>query len=228
MKKLLTILLLINVAHAQLSPFMPVFPSAAPVTHDSITIQFRSTNTTPATGVTAVMYGNPHSAVLTYTNATYGITVSTVSTANWASYSGCSCSSVDAIGGATGGTYFPGVGNSAYTGDIFTYGPTVSNYNASKWQLEITGLNPSTTYTIGLTGMDGTQGFDGNPFRFRVSGATSPAYQDVNGDVTNQTGGATFTLQSDATGKIKCWGNSVSGEANNSDYCAFSILKIKW
>lgn len=220
----LTLLLLLFslFSNAQLQPFLPIYPS---VSHDSITIQFRATNTTPATGVTAVMYGSPHSSVISYTNSTYAITFSTVATANWSSYSGCSCSSIDAISGATGGSYIPGVANSAYTADFFNYGPTVANYDINKPQFEITGLNPSTIYTIKMTGIDGSQGFDANPFRYKVIGATSETAIDVNGDVTSQANGATFSLQPDGTGKIKAYVNSVNGQ---SDYGGISVLQLKW
>jgi hypothetical protein len=221
-KLTIALLLFFLASKCQVIPFMGLIPTAS---SGSLTIQFRATTTSPATGVDHVMFGDPAISAVSYTDPTYSITVSSIATANWNAYSGCSCTSNDAVTGATGGSYVSGVGNSAYESIWFNYGPTTANFDATKPQFQITGLNTATTYTIKMTGQDGTLGFDANPMRFVVAGATTPSSQDVNGDVTSQSNGASFTLQPDGTGKIKVWLNSVSGSSELATIC---ILKISW
>jgi hypothetical protein len=239
MRKIILFLLLLiaSRAGAQVIPFMIKYPSTST---GSVTVQFRATTASPTTGVDAVMFGAPHTAVVSYTNTTYGVTISSVATANWSSYSGCTCTSQDAISGSTGGSYISGVGSSAYSSGWFNYGATVANFNSSKDQFEITGL-PNQPITLQMTGHDGTLGFDDNPIRFKATGGTVVTggnnstgqvagvnQVDVNGDVASQSDGAKIILYPDGTGKIKLYVNTVSGEANTSDLAYINVLKISW
>lgn len=225
----LTILLILlaSISNAQERFFMRKATSTTPI-YDSITIQFRATNTTPATGVKAVLYGHPHLAIRSYTDPDYSITVNTGSTAAWTNISNLTAN--DAVPGATGGNALPGVGSSAYQSIMFNYANYNYTFDTTKYQLEISGLDPSKPYTITMTGSDGTLGFDCvTGYRVGggtiVSGGSSQLNKiDINGDVASQSNAAVFVLYPSAAGVIRVY--VIPGSASK-DLGAISVLKIK-
>jgi hypothetical protein len=196
-----------------------------------IRVDMRGAGTSSGTTGYNTLAGSPHSSVLTISNlnditgTATGIGLTTVATANWSAYSGCSCSNNDAVSGITAGNYL-GTGGSTevYSSIIFNYG-TVSpaRYDATKPQFRLSGLDPATTYTIKITGGDGSLGFAAN-WVSRVVGGTSPSLAEVNGNVTNVTVGATFTLQPDGSGNIDIWFNSST--TNSGDLAPVAGLVI--
>ncbi len=202
----------------------------APATWSEIRIDTRASGTSSATGYN-YLTGAPHSSVLSISNlnditgAATGVSISTISTSNWVAYSGCSCSNNDATTGVTGGTYLgTGANNAVYQSIFFTYGTvTPARYDATKPQLRISGLNPSTTYTIKLCGGDGTLGFTCK-WAAKAAGATTTSTTEVDGDITNITTGATLTLQPDGSGNIDIWINSST--TNSGDLATLAGLVI--
>lgn len=166
------------------------------------------------------LFGAPKTGVRSLTDMTdiNGRTttwdITTVATANWRD-SVYTVSATDGIAGMTAMSFLSGATSGVWANGYYQYGATSpASYNASLHQFLISGLNPNKTYEIKITGADGTYTFDANPSRYTVSGLTTPASQDVNGNVTSQSSGATFTLQPAADGTIKVWMNSVSGSSD--------------
>ncbi len=166
------------------------------------------------------LFGGPFTGVRTIANlndisgSATGWSISTVATANWKD-SVYSISATDGIAGVTAMSFFTGATSGVYANAYYNYGATSpGSYDATKHQFLISGLNPNKNYEIKISGMDGTYTFNASVMRFRVVGFTSPAYQDVNGNVTSQSNGATFTLQPATDGTIKVWGNTVPGSSD--------------
>ncbi|HWK05716.1 MAG TPA: Ig-like domain-containing protein [Puia sp.] len=148
--------------------------------------------------------GDPSVSVRTATDAS-GISVSSVSTSNWNRYN--SSNSAYDGGGATGGAFFPAA---VMANMWFQYNSTLSGYNASVPQLQVSGLNKDSLYTLKMTTSWATTSFNLNPTRYTVTGKTVVGYLDVNGNM-NTTGGAIFSnVAPDSTGKIKVYVNTVS------------------
>lgn len=191
-----------------------------PLAKDTIRINFSTTAQTVATFNS--FYGNPHASIISnfalkdINGTTTSVGLSTVATGNWSAYSGVT-SNDPACCGITGMTFFgSSADNTTVAGsNFFNYGSSgVARYDAGKPQFTISGLKPASTYEIKVTGLDGIYGFDCYNL-FRVVGLTSPSAIAVNGNVTTQPNGATFTIQPDVTGVINIWcntNNSPSGD----------------
>lgn len=163
------------------------------------------------------LFGAPKTGVRSLTNMTdingratpWDIT--TVATANWRD-TAFSVSATDGIAGVTAMSFLTGATSGVYANAYYNYGnSSPATYDASLHQFLISGLDPNRTYELKMTGMDGTYTFDCTNMQYRVEGATTPAAQEVSGDVTSQSNGATFTIQPNSSGEIKVWCNSIAG-----------------
>lgn len=175
------------------------------------------------------LYGHPHlgersiADLKDTTGANTGVGITTVATANWSAYSNLTANDNFSIGI---GTYYPVTlpSHNIYTSIYFQYGAG-GIYNATKPQFRITGLNPAKSYTLYMTCAELTGGFEAKGV-FRVVGLTSPAAINVNGDVANQSVGATFTLQPTAGGQIEIWANVQPSGSPTPDLVTFPALVI--
>lgn len=163
------------------------------------------------------MSGSPHAGVVTKTNmldkngATTAIGLSTIATGNWSAYSGISAN--DPCCGITGAPYYDATANNSSVAgtNFFNYGTiTPGRYDASRPQFKISGLKVGSTYQLKITSIDGNLGFSSGSI-FRVVGLTSPSAIVVDGNVTSQSSGATFTVKPTAAGEITIWCNSNTG-----------------
>ena len=137
--------------------------------------------------------------------------ITTVATANWRD-TAFNVSATDGIAGVTAMSFLAGATSGVYANSYYNYGnSSPATYDAALHQFLISGLNPLKTYELKMTGMDGTYTFDCTNMQYRVEGLTTPAAQEVVGDVTSQSNGATFTIQPNASGQIKVWCNSIAG-----------------
>src|SRR6185312_10828696 len=94
--------------------------------------------------------GDPPSGAQTATMG--GITISSISASNWVP-NGVPSNAYD-YGGASGATYFPQV---VMTDTWLQWNGANDNlalYNAAIPQLELSGLNPDSTYTLRMSGSD--------------------------------------------------------------------------
>jgi len=148
--------------------------------------------------------GNAADSVITATAG--GITISSVAAANWSPFAG-TCA-IDGLGGYPGVYFPPGVMSNSW----YQYNGTSRNlaeYNALMPQLELTGLNPDSTYILRMSGSNGS-GFVDNPTVYTVAGTTVYASQNLNAG-GNTTQGITFTaIRPDATGMIRIYINCTS------------------
>ena len=148
------------------------------------------------------MSGDPSVSVITGTAG--GLTLSSVATANWSPYEGaCAVNGY----GAYPGAYFP-IG--VMTNTWFQYNGTannLANYNEGVPQLELTGLNPDSTYILRMSASNVTA-WASNPNVFTVAGTTVYASQNMNPS-NNTTNGVTFQgIAPDATGMIRIYVNT--------------------
>lgn len=152
--------------------------------------------------------------------------ITTVATNNWLDAT-FNVSATDGIAGVTVMSFLTGATSGVYANAYYNYGTTQpATYDAARHQLLISGLNPLKTYELKMTGMDGTYTFDCSHMRYQVTGLTTPATQDINGDVTSQPNGATFTIQPAADGTIKIWMNTVSGSSDLNMTAAMIIKQL--
>jgi hypothetical protein len=188
---------------------------------DSMFINMDTTQTEP----TAVNWtGDPtkHGTSWSITGGVHGTITATLSSANYNPYGVCGCSA-SPNNGYTSSTIFTA---QARKECWFSYNGGVSNldaYDPAKPKLVISGLNPTSTYTIEVGGT-----LDGATFNFnsitdyRVSGLTTPALKTINCK-SNISTTQTFTVQPDASGNIKIYFNAESGQ----DMSVNSAIKIK-
>ena len=163
-------------------------------------------------GFTSI-YGDPHLAVRTGT--ANGISITTVSTANWSpsSSSGCAAGGV----GAYPTYYMPAMANCylQYNGSAYN----LALYNALMPQFELTGLNPDSSYILRMTASDVE--FGGST-TYTVAGASVAGSQTLT-TWHNQYQGITFlNVYPDGTGMIKVYVNGSS----TSDYAMISGLEV--
>ncbi|MGN6293780.1 MAG: hypothetical protein ACTHMV_13635 [Chitinophagaceae bacterium] len=170
------------------------------------------------------MTGDPKAGVVTYTH-TNGWTVSTISTSNWAQYTNGKCVLDGFTGAGSANNFFTGYSAALLSNGFFMY-DAAGNYNASFPQIRISGLNPSLDYKIRYTGCRGSMGFDANPMEYRVSGATSPSMQSVNGSVTSQSAGGDFTLKPNGSGQINVWLNTQAANSILAVIAAMEIIQL--
>ncbi|HEV2479727.1 MAG TPA: Ig-like domain-containing protein [Puia sp.] len=188
MKRLLSLLLLLAMAGVQRS--MAQIAS----------FSFASQST--ASGWTNLA-GDPHSGAQTAT--ANGITISSISASNWVP-NGVPSNVYD-YGGASGATYFPQV---VMTDTWLQWNGTNDNlalYNAAIPQLELSGLNPDSTYTLRMSGSDVY--YTGST-QYTVAGASVGGSQYLN-TYNNATQGVTFLhIQPDSNGHIWVYVNATS------------------
>ncbi len=175
---------------------------------------FSNTPMTPVSGWTNIA-GNPYSSVLTVT--TNGITISSVSTSHWMPNDQSSCA-FDFLG-ASPGTYFPNsvMGNAwlQYNGSTYDH----ALYSPGNDQLELSGLNTDSTYTLRMSGSD--KYFSGST-EYVVEGqvVASPQYLDT---YNNLSTGITFLhVKPNTSGIIKIY---VAG-VNNSLFAIISGIRV--
>jgi hypothetical protein len=165
-------------------------------------------------------YGDPSSAVITTTDPTTGISVSSVATANWSPFG----NSAHDGGGASGANpFFP---NAVLANHWFNYNSYLAGYNALMPQLIISGLNIDSVYTFKMTGsfeQEVPSQFNLDPIRYTVAGATLYGYIDIDGD-SNVTAGATFhNVAPDSTGSVRIYVNTYDG-SNVASICGVQII----
>ena len=164
------------------------------------------------TGFTSV-YGDPHLGVRTATAS--GISITTVSTANWSPSSGDGCAAAGI--GAYPTYYMPGMGNCylQYNGTAYN----LALYNALMPQFELTGLNPDSSYILRMSASDVVYG---GSTTYTVAGASVAGSQTLT-TWHNQSQGITFqNVYPDGTGMIKVYVNGSS----TSDYCFISGIEV--
>lgn len=242
MKFITLVLCLISLSiYGQDRIFMPIAPST-PSTGWEVRIDMRLSGTSGAATYNTLA-GQPHLAVLSIsdltdiTGALTGSSISTISTANWQEYTSGNSSANNSVAGITGGTFFTGANASVYQAMHFQQGAvSPARYNVNFPQYLIAGLTPGASYTIMISGSEGTLGFDARNMSYRVAGATSEAEQEQDGGpggaggaVLSITTGRTFTLNASGAGEIRVWANTMaSGGGGTSDLvCVQAIIIIK-
>jgi hypothetical protein len=170
----------------------------------------------PVSGWTNMM-GDPVLAVRAATDATTGISISSVSKANWSAYTGfCAKDS----NGVSNGTFFPA---GVMYHNWFQYSGTLAIYNAAIPQFIISGLNVDSVYTLKMTGSS-TSSFVSNPTRYTVMGATVYGYADVNCHNNISSGATINNVAPDDSGRIKVYVNTIS-TTNIADICGIQIIR---
>jgi len=156
------------------------------------------------------LHGDPATAStpITATDVSTGITVSSIGSSNWANYNGGS--SAD-DGGQPNGTFFPAA---VMMNHWFQFSNYYALYNALVPQLEISGLNVDSVYTLKMSAsfslyIPGTFSLD--PIRYTVKGAIIYGYVDVNGNFNTASGAVFNNVAPDASGKIKVYVNTYNG-----------------
>jgi len=148
--------------------------------------------------------GDPYTAVRTATDPS-GISISSVSTANWSPTPGGICA-YNGNGGYPG-AYFP-VGVMIATWMQYNgSGNNLALYNALVPQLVLSGLNKDSNYIIRMSGSDT---YNAGPTQYTVAGASVSGSQSLN-NWKNTTQGVTFQhVYPDTNGNIKVYVNATS------------------
>jgi hypothetical protein len=159
--------------------------------------------------------GDPSQAVITASDPTTGISISSVNTANWFP-NGDVCAG-DGIG-VVNASYFPWpILGSGW----MQQGGAQAQFNAAVPQLIISGLNPDSLYYIKMSSSY-LYGTDGDPTQYTVSGLNMLPSQflTLSGNLTS---GITFQhVAPDATGKVRVYVNTTS----TTDIAILSGLQI--
>jgi len=160
--------------------------------------------------------GDPSQAVQTATGN--GVTLSSVATANWSPWSGI------AAGTGTGfypGTYFPA---RVMSNNWFTYNGTsrsLALYNVLTPQIELSGLNPDSTYILQISGSDAGS-FIANPTQYTVIGKTNYGTQNLNAH-NNAANGVVFQgVTPDSSGMVRLYVNATT----STDIAVISGIQI--
>ena len=178
-----------------------------------------SLSSKPVTGWINV-HGDPASTVDSATDLTTGIHISSIAPGNWAGYSG---SSAFDGGGQPGGTFFPAA---VMANHWFQANAVYAGYNALLPQLEISGLNVDSVYTLKMTGSFANNipsTFNLNPIRYTVAGTSVDGFIDVNGNFNTSDGAVFHNIAPDASGKIKVYVNTY-GASNTASICGIQII----
>lgn len=147
------------------------------------------------------MAGDPSVGVVTGTDPTTGISVTSIATANWHPLDN---SAYDGLGAANG-TFFPAA---VMVDHWYQYNGPVSVYNPASPQLRISGLNRYAQYTLRMAGSS-TSSANSNPSRYTVSGNTVYNHIDVNSH-NNTADGAVFNnVYPDTNGVINVYINTL-------------------
>ena len=148
--------------------------------------------------------GDPHLAVQTAPAG--GITLSSVSTANWSPNGNGNCA-VNSFG-VTSGTYFPAA---VMSNSWIQYNGTNNNlalYNALLPQIKLSGLNPDSVYILRMTGSN--VDFQGAT-QYTVAGSSVAGSQNLT-TYNNASQGVTFqAVAPDSTGAIRVYVSCPSG-----------------
>jgi hypothetical protein len=148
--------------------------------------------------------GDPSTGVRSVT--ANGITISSVARANWSPYSGISAQNGN---GFYPGRYFP---SQVMSNNWFQYNGTartLANYNATVPQLQLSGLNPDSSYILRMSGSD-DGGFVSSPTIYTVSGATVYATQSLSVHNDSTQGVTFFGIYPNASGVISIYVNTTS------------------
>jgi len=187
------------------------------------TAKFAFTNAAQGISGWNELAGAPHAAVISKTDATTGITVSSVATAQWnpASY-GTATSSFN--GGVTNGTVQPAA---VVKGNWFNYNAA---YNATvngvvqKDNIAVSGLNPTHKYKLqmGASRASGAGTTDQyGTFEYRINGTNVKTLLVTN----NATLQIEYTnISPDASGKIGISARKVAGSAMNFGYMGWLVI----
>ena len=212
MKKLLIILLVLScrTANAQIKQFFEMNQQTSTTPFDSLLVNVGSAQSQSGW---VNMLADPSTGIRTGTGGNSGtISVSSVATANWFPYGGCSCSA-SAGNGNTGYTAPPAqVAKEGW----FSYNngaPDVDLYNSTKAKFHTSGWSTSSTarytlvfyasFTFAFTGTEDV----------RVKGISTSSLQTIN-PASNTSGVLTFTsIQPDASGNIDLFLNAETGQA---------------
>jgi len=148
--------------------------------------------------------GDPATAVRSATDAATGISITSISTANWAPLNGAAAYNG---GGMTNGTFFPAA---VMANHWFQYNASLASYNAAIPQLIISGLNKDSVYTVSMTGSWGDAYYEMNPTRYTVAGATVNGYIDLNLRYNTADGAVFNNVSPNTSGQIKVYVNTVA------------------
>ncbi|HVU57798.1 MAG TPA: Ig-like domain-containing protein [Puia sp.] len=159
--------------------------------------------------------GDPSTGVRTATSSS-GISISSVSTANWSGLSGNA--SYDG-GGMPGGTFFPA---NVMLNHWFQSGSSTGAYNAAVPQLIISGLSIDSVYTVSMTGSWSDAFYNLDPTRYTVIGATVYGYVDLNIRYNTANGAVFHNVAPNSSGQIKVYVNTVP----TTDIAGISGLSI--
>jgi hypothetical protein len=147
-----------------------------------------------------------------------GIQLSSVSTANWSAYLGGT--SYNGNGENTPG-YF---GNASVTiNNWYQYGETQAVYDSTRPQLLATGLAVGTAYTVKLSGSIAFP-FDASPTSYRIKGQNSYGPANVDLDSTGNNGASFSSVYPDASGSIRIFVNTVSGQSQLAPLNGLQII----
>lgn len=231
MRRILTILslLLSAVAHGQVAHMgkSPVPKSTVVILADTLMLNMSEGVATIAKSVN--FRGDPKAAVVTYTHSN-GWTVSTIATDNWRAYTNGKCV-IDNFSVVNG--YFTAYASNLLNNGFFNYstGTNSAGYDIAVPHFKISGLNPSIDYKISCSGGRGSYtGFSASATQVRVAGATSPAMQPINQNLSGppytQSAGASFTLKPNSSGEIYLWVNPQIGTSILAVIAALQIIQI--
>lgn len=133
------------------------------------------------------------------------ISVTSAPTSNWGNLSGNTA--YDGFG-TTAGVWFT-AGNGTENAIMRNQVVNNNTYNSGAHQFVVSGLKPSSTYTVSATGSvnSGSSAGRTTGMRWQGSGAISSEFTYNPGGTTgaNTSSGTTFTITPDSSGEIKLW-----------------------
>jgi hypothetical protein len=191
-----------------LSLLVITFVSARAQTQPLVNFQFTLNPTAweggPVSGWINVQ-GDPSQSVITVTDPTSHITISSVATTNW--YSDDGTAAQDRVGDSIGSTYFPAL---IMIDNWYQYSTsTQAQYNAMTPQLKLSGLNKDSSYILRMTAStvyDPTI----STSQYTVAGRSVYSSQTLN-CYNNTTQGVTFQhVYPDSNGIIRIYVNSTA------------------
>jgi hypothetical protein len=150
------------------------------------------------------VYGDPLTAVRSAKAG--GITISSVSTANWVSANSACAEDCVAI---SWGTYFPGHILQCHW---YQYSGSLAVYNPTAPQLQISGLNKDSSYILRLSS---SYAFStaGDPTRYTIAGRRVAASQYMNSYDNINSGISFLHVYPDSNGMIKVYVNTTAGRS---------------
>lgn len=186
---------------------------------DSIYIQLDTTSTTQTGWVS--LRGDPHLRVLTATNASGLLTVSSVSTSNWLPFFSVCAAANNGNNTATAIAPANAMNEFWFCNNFPT--SFTDAYDVAKPKLQITGAKTSASYTVTISAAAPSGSVLSNT-DYRVIGASDYGIQTVNTN-GNISVVATYTnVVPDGTGKIKIYSNAHDA---NQELSEIGIVKVK-